>query len=236
MELALSYNNFCGFFFMFKKILLFIVLVSIVLFLIFAFSNYKNFKNKFNVFPNKQTVAPPVLNTTTSFLLVKKRALQLKKYLHKNNYNDSICFIVNMAVPSGKPRFFVYDFLKDTIIQSGLVTHGSGSNGQNGKFVFKNFVNCNASSNGKYKIGESYNGKFGLAYKLYGLDSTNNKAFERFVVLHSHSCVPNKNVYPSNICESRGCPTVAPSFLQILQPLINKSSKPIILDIGYIAN
>jgi hypothetical protein len=81
---------------------------------------------------------------------------------------------------------------------------------------------------GKYKVGYSYNGRFGLAYKLYGLDKTNDKAFERFVVLHSHDCVPETEV-KDDICQSDGCPTVSPGFLQYLKPIINASKKPVLL-------
>ena len=72
-------------------------------------------------------------------------------------------------------------------------------------------------------------GKFGLAYKLYGLDSTNSKAFERFVVLHAHSCVPNEEIDPEPLCQSWGCPTVSPEFLQELKKYIDASEKPILL-------
>ena len=76
-------------------------------------------------------------------------------------------------------------------------------------------------------------GTFGLAYKLYGLDNTNSKAFDRFVVLHAHSCVPNEDVDPVPICESWGCPTVAPAFLSELKTVIDKSAKPVLLWIYY---
>jgi hypothetical protein len=87
---------------------------------------------------------------------------------------------------------------------------------------------CGCTSLGKYKIGYHYNGRFGLAYKLYGLDKTNNNAFKRFVVLHSHECVPENSV-ADEICQSDGCPTVSRKFLKELQPILDNSSKPILL-------
>ncbi|MGZ8558091.1 MAG: murein L,D-transpeptidase catalytic domain-containing protein [Chitinophagaceae bacterium] len=50
------------------------------------------------------------------------------------------------------------------------------------------------TSLGKYIVDNSYIKRFGLAYKLYGLDKTNDKAFQRFVVLHAHECVPETMV------------------------------------------
>ena len=111
------------------------------------------------------------------------------------------------------------------------VTHGSGSITGREDLFFSNEPGSNCTSLGKYKIGNAYQGRFGLAYKLYGLDKTNSKAFERFVVLHAHSCVPANDVYPLPICPSQGCPTVAPEFLQKLTRYINSSDEPILLSI-----
>lgn len=60
------------------------------------------------------------------------------------------------------------------------------------------------TSLGKYKIGGAYQGQFGLAYKLYGLDSTNSNAYQRNVVLHAYDRVPDNEVY-KEICQSSGC-------------------------------
>jgi hypothetical protein len=58
--------------------------------------------------------------------------------------------------------------------------------------------------------------------------TTNNNAFARAVVLHSHECVPETAV-KSEICQSSGCPTVAPGFLQQLKPIITLSKKSALL-------
>ena len=42
-------------------------------------------------------------------------------------YNTKIAFFVDMRIPSGKNRFFVYDLVNNKIIDQGLVAHGSGS-------------------------------------------------------------------------------------------------------------
>jgi hypothetical protein len=133
-----------------------------------------------------------------------------------------------MSLPSGQSRFFVYDLKKDTLQNSGLVTHGNCFQYWLEGRKYGNTVGCGCTSLGKYKIGYSYSGKFGLAFKLYGLDSTNNKAFERYVVLHGHSCVPESEVR-DDICQSNGCPTVAPNFLLQLKPIITASKKPVLL-------
>lgn len=156
-------------------------------------------------------------------------AAELKTYASKKSLNESICFLIDMKKPSGKNRFYVYDFKKNKILHQALVTHGNCGEVFLGSPKYGNAVGCNCSSLGKYKIGKKYYGKFGLAYKLHGLDKTNNKAFERFVVLHAHICVPDDEVSPMPICESNGCPTVSPGFLQTLAGFIDKSEKPVLL-------
>jgi hypothetical protein len=133
-----------------------------------------------------------------------------------------------MSLPSGANRFFVYDLVKDSIQKAGLVTHGHcNQNWLKGR-KYGNQLGCGCTSLGKYKVGYKYNGQFGLAFKLYGLDKTNNNAFTRTVVLHAHECVPASEV-KDEICQSAGCPTVAPGFLLQLKSLITFSKKPILL-------
>ena len=167
------------------------------------------------------------------FVRLKQKALLAKDFAKDNYFNETRCFLIDMRVASGLKRFFVYNLGKDSIEAAGLVTHGTGSDKGVEKLSFSNIPNSNATSLGRYRIGKPYYGQFGLAYKLYGLDETNDKAFERFVVLHGHRCVPNEEVSPLNICESWGCPTIAPAFLKVLKTYIDNSSKPVLLWIYY---
>jgi hypothetical protein len=161
---------------------------------------------------------------------LRLHAESLRDYARRNDFNSEISFLIDMSQESGSKRFFVYNMMKDSIELSGLVTHGYGSSQPNG-LQFSNIPGSNATSLGRYKIGQSYMGKFGLAYKLHGLDKTNNKAFERFVVLHAHDCVPDAEVAPMLICESQGCPTVSPAFLQRLKSYLSHSEQPVLLSI-----
>jgi len=159
---------------------------------------------------------------------LKLKSADAITFIKKNGYNQSICFFIDLSLPSGQNRFFVYDVANDTISNAGLVTHGRCNQTWLEGRKYSNVPGCGCSSLGKYKVGYSYDGTFGLAYKLYGLDKTNNNAFKRFVVLHSHECVPENEV-KDEICQSDGCPTVSPQFLQQLKPIINEASGPILL-------
>jgi hypothetical protein len=148
---------------------------------------------------------------------LKKKSTEAASFIKKNGYNESVCFFIDTTLASGQKRFFVYDIVKDTIQLSGLVTHGRCNKMWLKGRKYSNEPGCGCTSLGKYKIGNLYYGRFGLAFKLYGLDKTNNNAFKRFVVLHSHECVPEMEV-KDEICQSDGCPTVSPQFLQQLKP------------------
>jgi len=159
---------------------------------------------------------------------LRKKAASARLFVEQNGYNDRLCFLVDMSLPSGQNRFFVYDLVKDTIAKAGLVTHGRCNEYWLEGRKYGNTVGCGCTSLGKYRIGYAYTGRFGLAYKLYGLEKTNDKAFERFVVLHAHDCVPDSEI-KDDICQSDGCPTVAPGFLQQLKPVLDVSRKPVLL-------
>lgn len=159
---------------------------------------------------------------------LKKKAVSLRQFAASNKYNNSIGFLVDMSLSSGKKRLFVYDLQKDSIITSGLMTHGSCNTAYLEKAKFSNTPDCGCSSLGKYAIGYKYKGKFGDAYKLYGLDSSNSNAFNRFIVLHGYSEVPDiESSLP--ICNSLGCPMVSHNFLDKLDMQISKSKEPILL-------
>ena len=162
---------------------------------------------------------------------LKQQGQAIASYAKANNYNTEIVFLMDMTLPSGKNRFFVYNISKDEVEAASLVTHGFGSNkyDNDDPLEFSNVPDSKKTSLGKYKIGKSYFGQFGLAYRLYGLDSTNDKAFERDIVLHSHKRVPDKETFPGYIIVSSGCPTVSPAFLTRLDGYIKNSKKPILL-------
>jgi hypothetical protein len=176
----------------------------------------------------------PAYEMNTEMMKVKTNRTLLKEYAVKNKYNQDYAFIIDMRIPSFKKRFFVYNLRKDSLLNSGFVAHGTGSETFRGELVFSNIPDSRCSSLGKYKIGTSYKGMYGFSYRLQGLDSTNNKALERSIVLHGHGCVPENESDEYPICFSYGCPMVSTAFLQDLKGYINKQGKnPILLSIIY---
>lgn len=159
---------------------------------------------------------------------LKNKAALAKQFVLQKSYNSSVCFLIDMSLSSGQKRFFIYDLKYDSLKISALVAHGNCFEYWLEGRRYSNVVGSGCTSLGKYKIGAPYTGKWGYSYKLHGLDSTNNNAFERTVVLHGHSCIPDTEV-ADEICQSNGCPTVSPGLLLQLKAIINSSSRPILL-------
>lgn len=178
-----------------------------------------------SLFPEKKSGSPSVRNSIEK--LQQKGGLA-KKFVQQKKYNDRYCFLIDMSLPSGAERFFIYDLQKDSILSSSPVAHGNCFEYWLEGRRYSNVVGSGCTSLGKYRIGIPYTGKWGYSYKLHGLDSSNKNAFERTVVLHGHSCVP-ENAVNDEICQSNGCPTVAPGFLLTLKKMINGSAKPLLL-------
>ena len=163
--------------------------------------------------------------------IFKKHIQKLKQFAAANGYSTQYAMIIDLGLHSGAKRFFMVRLSDGKTIHAGLVTHGSSpSILQPGERAYSNVEGSLCSSLGRYKIGISYMGTFGLAYKMHGLDTTNSHAFARAVVLHAHECVPDYET-SDGICQSWGCPTISPAFLQTISTYIDNAARPVLLEI-----
>lgn len=154
---------------------------------------------------------------------------KVNNYALENNMSTDYCFLVDMSLPSGRNRFFVYDLKKNSIIYAGLVAHGSCNETFIARPRFSNESRSGCSSLGKYKVGEFYRGKYGKSFRLHGLDNCNSNAYKRAVVIHGFGCVPDQEIYPRVLCNSLGCVMVSYKFFDKISRIINKTNKPIVL-------
>jgi len=173
----------------------------------------------------KEEPATSPENTTFISILTKK----INNYAIQNDLSTEYCFLVDMSLPSGRNRFFIYDLKKNSIITAGLVSHGSCNETFLARPRFSNENKSGCSSLGKYKVGEFYKGKYGKSFRLYGLDDCNSNAYKRAVVIHGYDCVPDKEIYPRVLCNSFGCVMVSYNFFDKVSNIIRKSGKPIVL-------
>ena len=163
-------------------------------------------------------------------LKISQKIADLKAFIEDSDYNSEKAFLIDFSISSSKFRFFVVDLKSGKIIQKALVAHGDGSEDgkMNGTLKFSNIDGSHCSSLGKYVVEEKYKGKFGMSYRLTGLDETNSNARSRAIVLHRLSCVPDVE-QDDEICLSFGCPMVSDNFFTILEQHIDKSGKKMII-------
>jgi hypothetical protein len=204
------------------------IAVLVILVGLFIYSNFSK-----TALPDS-VQQPGPKNKPNTELRLQEQALQLKAYIKQHkSYNDSIAFLIDMKIPSGNHRFFVYNLYNNTIISKSLVAHGVGSNTlKRDSLQFSNINNSLCTSLGKYRIGKSYYGQFGKAYKLIGLDTSNNNAYLRNIVLHYYDQVPLKEQKQA-IVNSYGCPMVHEVYFNQLAAMIDDSKQPILLHIYY---
>lgn len=167
---------------------------------------------------------PPAM----SMQKLSRKVKELREYARRNGYDTHYACFIDFGVFSGNKRFVFFDLKKNEPVSSALVCHGQGPDYREEAVAFSNQPGSLCSSPGKYRIGGKYTGRFGAAYKLHGLDATNSKAFERFVVLHAHACVPMAETW-EGICRSDGCPTLNPRYFASIQPYLDKAAKPLLL-------
>jgi hypothetical protein len=186
-------------------------------------------------FTSYNTIDKKEVLTEVEFARLTEHVSEIKSFTSVNRkYSKKVAFLVDMKIKSGKNRFFVYDLENEKIIDQGLVAHGSGSEtGIKGDILqFSNEPNSNCTSLGRYTIEKSYNGVFGKAFRLNGLDQTNSNALKRAIVLHRYKEVPDeeKEYY---IINSHGCPMVSDVFFKRLEKIIESSDAKIMLYMYY---
>ncbi|WP_420605216.1 murein L,D-transpeptidase catalytic domain-containing protein [Novosphingopyxis sp.] len=94
--------------------------------------------------------------------------------------------IVDYAAHSSSPRFYIVDLERRTA-HALRVTHGSGSDPDHDGYLdrFSDRDGSNATSRGAYRTAEVYDGRYGRAERLDGLDASNRTARARAIVIHN---------------------------------------------------
>lgn len=177
----------------------------------------------------KKKPKPEVANITA-------KARTALSFCKSRSMNQAFCLLIDMSVHSGKKRFFVWDFKKDTISHSFLVSHGCCTNpwskDQSKEAPsFSNTDGSHCSSLGKYKIGARAYSSWGIKVKyfLQGLETTNSNALSRAIVLHSWESISDEEVYPKGTPEGWGCPSISNNAFKTIDSLLKTSKQPVLL-------
>lgn len=188
-------------------------------------------KNTFKFFTSSNEEKPS-LNTQKT----NKKAEEALSFCKQKKFNTDFCILIDMSLHSGVNRFLIYDFNEKKITKKYLVGHGcwnyiwswAQSKDSTG---FSNEDGSHLSSLGKYKIGERGVSEWGIKvkYLMHGLEETNNNALKRAIVFHSWEKMEDNEIYPQGSPEGWGCPTVSNNALREIDPILQETSKPVLM-------
>lgn len=154
----------------------------------------------------KHPIAKAVFPTSIEPKLLKQAKAALAKHGASLLHRDVIG-IADYSLHSAEPRFHFVN-LENGRSTSMLVAHGKGSDKRHTGFLqkFSNVPGSEASSGGSYVTTETYIGKHGTSRRLKGLESSNDLAEQRAIVMHGAWYVDSDMVRNhGKIGRSQGC-------------------------------
>ncbi|MBQ5710216.1 MAG: murein L,D-transpeptidase catalytic domain family protein [Alistipes sp.] len=143
---------------------------------------------------------------------VRERASKLHEFCCERGYNRRIALFVDVSRHSGRRRFVVWDFESQRAILACPVSHGSGSSMSHQRSAYASLSNedgSHLSSLGRALVAERYEGRYGIAYRLDGLDASNSNLRPRCVVLHGWEHTTSYPIWPRATVGSFGCPVLS---------------------------
>lgn len=118
--------------------------------------------------------------------------------------------VIDFSLHAGKARLLCLDIANNSFTTHHVAAgRGSDPDGDGFATQFSNTADSKMSSLGAYKTLNTYNGKYGYSLYLKGLDSTNDNAEDRAIVMHPASYVSEAD---KRAGRSWGCPAVDPSI------------------------
>jgi hypothetical protein len=112
------------------------------------------------------------------------------------------------------------------------VSHGSGSQRSHVRTAYAHFSNedgSHLSSLGRALVAERYEGRYGVAYRLEGLDESNSNLRSRCVVLHGWEHTPSYPIWPLPTVGSFGCPVLSRKRMAQLDEILKNESRVVLL-------
>ena len=150
----------------------------------------------------------------------RARAL-LERNAPRIGLRDVVC-LVDFSARSSLPRLHLVDMI-DGRVASFLTAHGRGSDPAHTGMLksFSNAPGSFATSRGAYETGALYDGKYGRAMRLAGLDPDNSNAEARAIVIHAAWYVSDEMIARhGKLGRSEGCFALsAPGLEEVLARL-----------------
>ncbi len=162
-------------------------------------------------------IAMPARATLSSAVdpRLMKRALAAFNVHRGAVRHADVIAIADYSRASRERRFHLVD-MASGVTTSMLVAHGRGSDPAHSGWLqaFSNQDGSFASCAGAFVTGAEYVGKHGRSVRLTGLDSSNNNALERAIVIHTAPYVTEAMARDlGKLGRSQGCFTVTAADL-----------------------
>lgn len=209
-----------------------IIAVFLAIHLVFSCS----YEPKEKRVPVTNSVVKEQQKTKPDFSKIEAKAGEALKFCVAKKFSTDFCILIDMSIHSGVKRFFVWDFKKKSVIREYLVGHGCGSNpwsfdGSKDRPEFSNEDGSHLSSLGKYKLEGRGHSEWGInvKYLMHGLEETNSNALKRYIVFHSWDQMSDDEVFPRGSPEGWGCPTVSNNAMREIDPMLQKTRKPVLM-------
>ncbi len=135
---------------------------------------------------------------------------------------------IDFSMESTQQRMFVIDLVTGDV-KKFLVSHGQGCGKNKWAFKFSNIKDSKQSSLGLYQTGEVYDGKYGDSIRLYGLERSNDQAYNRDIVAHRAVYARADYIKKTNhetgkpfgrLGLSWGCPAISPEDMNKFMPVL----------------
>ena len=94
--------------------------------------------------------------------------------------------------------------------------------------AFSNEDGSHLSSLGRALVAERYMGRYGVAYRLDGLDATNSNLRPRCVVLHGWEYTTSFPIFPFATVGSFGCPVLSRKMMNRVDELLQRERRVVI--------
>lgn len=133
--------------------------------------------------------------------------------------NKKYAIIIDFTKPSSSRRLYFLN-LESGTVEKYYVAHGVNT-GEDLATDFSNKMDSKKTSLGFYITGSTYVGSKGQALVLHGIEKSNDRAFERAIVMHGANYVSMDflNKY-GRMGRSWGCPAVSQEINKKLLPQI----------------
>jgi hypothetical protein len=165
-----------------------------------------------------RSVAAAVKDPTADWAPLMERAMAaFDRHAGQITQRDRFA-LVDFSLPSSSPRMLLVDQASGRK-QLLRVAHGRGSDPAHSGWVqsFSNAPGSYASSRGVYVTGSTYTGKHGLSRRLTGLDTSNDNAESRAIVIHgAWYCGDDVLKQTGKLGRSEGCFAVSEDTIEPL--------------------